>query len=374
VVALGTDHRAPTDAGRARRAHAEPVGLNALRSPREQGDGRRWWRGKCYGTQYGQTRSRVSQQEASRTVSHRLSAVERGTRLSDLVKYAQIAEQHEISFANISDHFHPWTDTQGQSPFVWAVIGGLKLGTWVTCPIMRMHPVIVAHAAATAAAMMEGRFFPGVGTGENLNEHISAPAGRRPTCGRHGSRRPSPSSNYSGKAVTRVITDGTTRSRTPGSTRCRRKRRLCSSPSVVPRVRSWPGEWLTASSPRVGGRPHRMFDKAGGRGRFRYRSLTVCWAKDEKPARRTAHRVWPNAPMESSLSWELPVPKYFDDVAKLVTEDAVAEGIVCGPDPERHVGAITEVRGGRLRPRRRPPGWPGPGGVFRFYAPKSRLG
>ncbi len=90
-----------------------------------------------------------------------------------------MAEKHGFSFANISDHFHPWTDTQGQSPFVWAVIGGiahateqLELGTWVTCPTMRMHPAIVAHAAATAAAMMEGRFFLGVGTGENLNDHI----------------------------------------------------------------------------------------------------------------------------------------------------------------------------------------------------------
>src|SRR5262249_694985 len=83
------------------------------------------------------------------------------------------------SFALISDHFHPWTSRQGQSPFAWTVIGGiaattrkLRLGTGVTCPLMRIHPAIIAQAAATAASMMPGRFFLGLGTGENLNEHI----------------------------------------------------------------------------------------------------------------------------------------------------------------------------------------------------------
>ena len=140
-------------------------------------------------------------------IGYQLSSEEH--RPNDLVKYAQMAEQHGFSFANISDHFHPWTDTQGQSPFVWAVIGGiahaterLELGTWVTCPTMRMHPAIVAHAAATAAAMMEGRFFLGVGTGENLNEHILGDRwpewdadGRRPL-----SRQPLPAHAAGGAA------------------------------------------------------------------------------------------------------------------------------------------------------------------------------
>src|SRR2546428_646359 len=82
-------------------------------------------------------------------------------------------------FALNSDHFHPWTDAQGQSPLVWSVIGALAhttsrlvVGTGVTCPTMRVHPTLVAQAAATSAAMMPGRFFLGVGTGENINEHI----------------------------------------------------------------------------------------------------------------------------------------------------------------------------------------------------------
>jgi len=96
-----------------------------------------------------------------------------------LVEYAARAERSGFSFALISDHFHPWVDRQGQSPFVWGVLGAiaratttLRVGTAVTCPTIRIHPAIVAQAAATAAALMPGRFFLGVGTGENLNEHV----------------------------------------------------------------------------------------------------------------------------------------------------------------------------------------------------------
>ena len=98
---------------------------------------------------------------------------------NDLVENARKAEEAGFSFALISDHIHPWVDRQGNSAFVWSVIGGiareterLRLGTGVTCPTLRIHPAIVAHAAATCAAMMPGRFFLGLGSGENLNEHV----------------------------------------------------------------------------------------------------------------------------------------------------------------------------------------------------------
>src|SRR2546423_15098347 len=98
---------------------------------------------------------------------------------TDLVRLAVRAEEAGFRFALISDHYHPWVPRQGHSAFVWSVIGAiaqatdrLRLGTGVTCPTMRIHPAIIAQAAATAAAMMPGRFFLGVGSGENLNEHI----------------------------------------------------------------------------------------------------------------------------------------------------------------------------------------------------------
>src|SRR5215467_6991224 len=80
---------------------------------------------------------------------------------NDLVRFARRAERAGFSFALISDHYHPWTRKQGQSPFVWSVIGGiaattstLRLGTGVSCPTIRIHPAVIAQAAATAAAMM----------------------------------------------------------------------------------------------------------------------------------------------------------------------------------------------------------------------------
>src|SRR5919109_184327 len=110
-------------------------------------------------------------------LGYKLSSEEQ--RPNDLVRYAAMAEDAGFGFSLISDHYHPWIDKQGQSPFVWCVIGGiahatkrLRLGTGVTCPTVRVHPAIMAQAAATAAAMTEGRFFFGVGTGENLNEHV----------------------------------------------------------------------------------------------------------------------------------------------------------------------------------------------------------
>src|ERR1044071_4485106 len=100
---------------------------------------------------------------------------------NELVRLARAAEERHFEFVLISDHFHPWSSRQGQSPFVWSVLGAishvtsrLSVGTAVTCPTVRMHHAIVAQAAATVATMMPGRFFLGVGTGENLNEHVVA--------------------------------------------------------------------------------------------------------------------------------------------------------------------------------------------------------
>ena len=110
-------------------------------------------------------------------IGYKLSSEEFGP--AQLVEQAARAEAAGFEFALISDHFHPWTDRQGHSPFVWSVIGAvarattrLRVGTAVTCPILRLHPALVAQAAATCALLMPGRFFLGLGTGENLNEHV----------------------------------------------------------------------------------------------------------------------------------------------------------------------------------------------------------
>jgi G6PDH family F420-dependent oxidoreductase len=109
-------------------------------------------------------------------IGYFLSSEEHGP--AELVRQAQQAEAAGFRSVWISDHYHPWNDNQGQSPFVWSVIGGiaattrLKVTTGVTCPTTRIHPAILAQAAATAALLLDGRFLFGVGSGENLNEHV----------------------------------------------------------------------------------------------------------------------------------------------------------------------------------------------------------
>src|SRR3712207_2191063 len=96
-----------------------------------------------------------------------------------LIQQAIRAEQAGFDFVEISDHYHPWLDVQGHSPFAWNVLsaiavrtGTLGLATGVTCPSVRYHPAIIAQAAATLAIVSDGRFTLGVGSGERLNEHV----------------------------------------------------------------------------------------------------------------------------------------------------------------------------------------------------------
>ena len=164
----------------------------------------------------------------------------------ELIRGAQLAEQAGFTKAWISDHFHPWNDAEGQSPFVWAVLGGiaqatgLHLTTAVTCPTFRIHPVVVAQAAATAACMFEGRFSLGVGTGEALNEHVTGLPWPRVAVRQAmleeavGIIR----RLWEGGQVRSTATTST--STTPASTRFRPPRRTSSSPASAPSPRSWP--------------------------------------------------------------------------------------------------------------------------------------
>jgi coenzyme F420-dependent glucose-6-phosphate dehydrogenase len=277
-----------------------------------------------------------------------LSSEEFGPRA--LVDQARRAEDAGFGFALVSDHFHPWIDAQGESPFVWTVIGGiatatrrLRLGTGVTCPLIRLHPAIVAQAAATSAAMMPGRFFLGVGTGENLNEHVV------------GEGWPSADVRLEmleeAVQVMRELWTGEMVSH-HGPYFMVEDARLYTRPPEPPPV------MVAASAPRatdlaarigdglIGTAPdralcQRFIEKAGG-AKPRFGQLTVCWAADEAEARRTAHRLWPTAALVGDLNQELPLPKHFAQAAKLVTEERVAQEVVCGPDVERHVRAIQE--------------------------------
>ncbi|MFY9554235.1 MAG: TIGR03557 family F420-dependent LLM class oxidoreductase [Blastocatellia bacterium] len=265
----------------------------------------------------------------------------------ELVRYAQRAEEAGFTFAMISDHYHPWTDAQGQSSFVWAVLGAisqsttrLRLATGVTCPTIRIHPAIIAQAAATVAAMMPGRFMLGLGSGENLNEHIL------------GDRWPPADVRHEmleeAIEIIRLLWQGEEQSYY-GDYYTVENARLYTLPKELPPVliagkgskaallAGRMGDGFIGTSPKA--EIIQKFKKAGGDGPC-FGEVSVCWANKEAEARRIAYECWPNAAIEGELTQELRVPAHFEQTTKMVTEEDVAREIVCGPDPERHVAAI----------------------------------
>jgi coenzyme F420-dependent glucose-6-phosphate dehydrogenase len=281
-------------------------------------------------------------------IGYALSSEEHGP--NDLVQQARRAEEAGFAFALISDHFHPWTPKQGHSPFVWATIGGIaqatgqiRLGTGVTCPLLRVHPVIVAQAAATAAVMMPGRFFLGVGTGERLNEHVVATYWPPPD------QRQEMLAEAVG-LIRRLWRDGTVSHR--GRYYMVENARIYTRPEqpievyvaaageetgeLAGRI----GDGLISTSPKK--ELVQQCERAGGGSKPKVGQLTVCWAEDEAKAVETAREWWPNAALQGPLNSELAIPEQFAAASKMVTDEMVAAEIVCGPDPAKHLKGIHE--------------------------------
>jgi coenzyme F420-dependent glucose-6-phosphate dehydrogenase len=279
-------------------------------------------------------------------LGYSLSSEEFGPR--QLVEFAERAEEAGFSFALISDHFHPWTNKQGQSPFVWAVIGAiaratrrLRLGTGVTCPINRIHPAVIAQAAATAATMMPGRFFLGVGTGENLNEHIN---------GRHW---PEPSVRLEMlreaiEIIRRLWKGGfvsfygryfvVENARIYTLPEQPIPLHVAASNPQAAELAAEVGDGLISTAPDAD--VIKRFQSGLDR-RPRYGQFAVCVDAEEKRARSIALERWPNAGLPGDLKWELPLPEHFEQAAKLVDEDMIAERVICGSDPKKHLDKIT---------------------------------
>ncbi|HEX5480871.1 MAG TPA: TIGR03557 family F420-dependent LLM class oxidoreductase [Dehalococcoidia bacterium] len=267
---------------------------------------------------------------------------------SELVQYARRAEETGFEFVMISDHYHPWIDRQGHAPFAWAVLGGvasvtkrIRVGTGVTCPIMRIHPAIIAQAAATVASMMPGRFFLGVGTGENLNEHILGDGWPSIMVRREMLEE-----------AVEVIRELWTGEDVEfyGEYFNVEHARIYDVPDPVPPIyvaaagkRSAElagaiGDGFISTGPlsEVVGE----FESERDERRPKYAEVTVSYDEDEARARKVAHDVWPNAGVPGELSQELPLPRHFEQASRTVTEDEVAKVVACGPDPERYVQMI----------------------------------
>jgi coenzyme F420-dependent glucose-6-phosphate dehydrogenase len=267
-----------------------------------------------------------------------------------LVRQAVRAEEAGFDFAGISDHFHPWIDRQGQSPFVWGVLGAisqaterLELITGVTCPTMRINPAIVAQAAATAASLLPGRFSLGVGSGENLNEHILGD--RWPPVAVRQERL------EEAIEVIRELWRGEMTTHR-GRHYTVENARLYSLPEQPPpllvavagrrsvelAIRA--GDGIVGVAPLA--QAVERFHESAGAEKPAYGQIHVCWAAEESEARRTALEWWPNGAISGSYFLELPLPSHFEEAVELVGEEEIASSIVCGPDPERHLAAIRE--------------------------------
>ena len=267
----------------------------------------------------------------------------------DLVRDAQLAEAAGFEFAMMSDHFHPWLESQGHSPFVWSVLGAvaerterMALVTAVTCPTIRYHPAIVAQAAATVAVLSDGRFSLGLGSGENLNEHVVGrgwpPADIRLEMLEEAIE------------VIRLLWSGGTR-----SYRGRHFRvddaRLFTLPEALPPIclAVSGGRSVSLAAERADGlvavEPNAelvsAYADAGGSGP-RYGQLPVCWAEDESSALATARELWRFGVPGWPVMAELASPSNFEAATRTVREEDVAEMVPCGPDPARHADAVKE--------------------------------
>lgn len=280
-----------------------------------------------------------------------LASEEHGPR--DLVAYARRAEERGFPFAMVSDHYHPWIDRQGHSPYVWSVIGGIamvtdriRVGTGVTCPTVRQHPAIVAQATATCQAMLEGRFLFGVGTGEALNEHVIGV--------------PWPAASVRREmldeavAVIRDLWHGGLVEHY-GKHYTVENARLYTLPDAPPPILAAAagpeaadlagriGDGFVGTSPEA--ELIERFEAAGGSGKPRYGQITVCWAESEEEGVRTAREWWPNTAIPGELGQVLPQPAHFEQAAQLVTEEQIAEQVACGPDVERHLELLGKYAG-----------------------------
>jgi G6PDH family F420-dependent oxidoreductase len=262
-----------------------------------------------------------------------------------LVRQAQLAEEHGFAALWISDHFHPWLDEQGNSPFVWSVIGAvsqatsLPISTAVTCPTTRIHPAIIAQAAATSAVLAGGGFTLGVGSGEALNEHVL------------GDRWPSTEVRLDmleeAVEVIRALWTGDVVEH-HGRHYTVEHARLYSLPDTPPPVfvsgfgpksarlagRIGDGFSCTKPDPEL----IRTFREAGGAGKPMQVGTKVCYGLDETTARQTAHRIWRNEALPGELAQVLPTPEHFQQAASMVEPDAMITPV--GPDVGTHVQAL----------------------------------
>jgi G6PDH family F420-dependent oxidoreductase len=268
---------------------------------------------------------------------------------NELVDHALLAEERDLDFVSISDHIHPWLPEHEHSPFAWSVLGAIasrtqriSMITGVTCPIVRYHPVIIAHAAATVASMSGGRLTLGIGAGERLNEHVTG--------------EPFPAVDIRHEMLSEAVEI---------------MRQLWTGDFVTVR-----GEFFDADHVRIYDLPDRPIEIAvavsgeesldlaagvadaimavdpdpelvtgwverGGAPSATWTELPLAWAPDRAQGIEFARRFRFGLPGWDVMS-ELPNPKHFAAATELATDEQIAAQVPCGPDPQPYIDAAKE--------------------------------
>jgi G6PDH family F420-dependent oxidoreductase len=266
-----------------------------------------------------------------------------------LVRYAAEAERAGFDFEVMSDHYFPWLDEQGHSPNAWATLGAVtqatdrvELMTYVTCPIMRYHPAVVAQNAATVALIAgEGRFCLGLGAGENLNEHVVG-AGWPPVNVRH---------EMLGEAVEIIgeLFAGDYVNRNGAHYRVDSAKLWDCPDGGVPIAVAVSGDQSVESFapvadamvaveplPELVGR----FDAAAGTSLPKIGQQPICWGPNRDTAIARAHDQFRWFAGGWKVNAELPGTAAFAAATQFVRPDDVAGAIPCGPDVAAHVEAV----------------------------------
>ncbi|MFF3006734.1 TIGR03557 family F420-dependent LLM class oxidoreductase [Kitasatospora sp. NPDC057940] len=265
----------------------------------------------------------------------------------ELIDQARRAQEAGFTRLAISDHFHPWNDAQGNSAFVWSMIGALSqavdlpVTTLVTCPTVRLHPAVTAQAAATSSVLLGGRFALGVGTGEALNEHI------------HGDGWPS----FETRAGMLEEAVEVMRKLFTGEVVSHRGRHYTVDTARLYTVPEQPLPiYVSAFGPKAAELAGRIGDgfvtmtpdadlvgafREGGGGKKKVvGGVKVCWSSNRDNAVDTAHRLWPTELLPGELAQILPTPAHFEQASELVTREMVSDAVTCGDAVEEHVETV----------------------------------
>lgn len=254
-----------------------------------------------------------------------------------LIEIAQLGEAAGFDFLSISDHYHPWVSEQGHASFVWSTLGAIAASTeaievavGVTCPIMRIHPAVLAQAVATTSCLLDGRLVWGVGTGEALNEHILGD--RWPP---HPIRLEMLEEAL--EVIRRLWSEDTVTHY--GSHFTVEDARILDRPALpTPIVVSAFGPVAARKAAEIGdglwtsGQKEIVdeYRKSGGKGDV-YSQLTICWGEDEEKAKSTAHHLWAFSGLTGQMNQDLRTIADFEDAVALVSADRLAEKVPCGP-------------------------------------------